>query len=117
MAVMSVMVLRLKPGRYDDFLKFHTQVEELWAKAGAQNQRLIAAGAAGEATGSIVATWEAEDYEKFGQVLHAFFNSGALLTSGGRAEAQTRRSRTFRSRPISTFLVEHRGAVARASVP
>jgi hypothetical protein len=82
MAVMSVTVLRLKPGRYDDFLKFHTQVEELWAKAGAQNQRLIAAGAAGEATGSIVATWEAEDYEKYGQVLHAFFNSGGAADLG-----------------------------------
>ena len=76
MAVTNVTVLTLKPGRYDDFLKFHTRIEELWAKAGAQNQRLMGAGAAGEASGSIVATWEAEDFEKFGQVMNSFFTSG-----------------------------------------
>jgi hypothetical protein len=57
-------------------LKTQTQSEALLVKSGAKNPRLIAAMAAGEASGSLVSTWEADDWAKYGQVLEAFFSGG-----------------------------------------
>jgi hypothetical protein len=80
MAVMSVAVLTVKPGRYEDFLKQQRMAEALLKNAGAKNLRLIVGLTAGEASGSMVTTWEADDFTEFGRVTDAFFaNGGAEL--------------------------------------
>jgi hypothetical protein len=87
MAVMSVTVMTIKPGRYADFLAGTKEADALLEKCGAKNLRLIAGLAAGEASGTIVATWEADDFEAFGKVSQAFFTSGGTeLLEGTGAE-------------------------------
>ena len=76
MAVMSVTVLTVKPGRYEDFLKEQEKSDALLKKAGAKNLRLVAALSAGEASGSVVAAFEADDWTAYGKVVDAFFASG-----------------------------------------
>ena len=76
MAVMSVTVVSVKPGRYDEFLKQQNDVEALLKKCGAKNQRLIVGLTAGEASGSMVTTYEADDFEAYGKIMDAFFSGG-----------------------------------------
>ena len=73
---MSVTVLMVKPGRYDDFLKQQKEAEALLEKCGAKNLRLIVGLAAGEASGSIVTTYEADDFTAYGKIMDAFFAGG-----------------------------------------
>jgi hypothetical protein len=80
MAVMSVTVLMVKPGRYEDFMKQQSEAEALLTKSGAKNMRLIAGLTAGEASGSLVTTFEADDFTAHGKVMDTFFaNGGAEL--------------------------------------
>jgi hypothetical protein len=76
MAVISVTVLAVKPGRYDDFAKQQKDAEALLEKCGAKNLRLMVGLTAGEASGSMVSTFEADDFEAHGKVLNAFFAGG-----------------------------------------
>jgi heme-degrading monooxygenase HmoA len=80
MAVMSVTIVTVKPGRYDDFLAMTARADQMLEKAGAKNIRLIVGLTAGEASGSMVTTWEAEDFTAYGRVTDKFFaNGGAEL--------------------------------------
>ena len=76
MAVMSVAILTVKPGRYEDFLKQQRMAEALLKNAGAKNLRLVVGLTAGEASGSMVTTWEADDFTEYGRVTDAFFGGG-----------------------------------------
>jgi hypothetical protein len=76
MAVMSVTILQVKPGRYEDYLAVSARADEMLEKAGAKNIRLIVGLAAGEASGSMVSTWEADDFTSHGKVTDAFFANG-----------------------------------------
>ena len=76
MAVMSVAVVTVKPGRYDDFLKQQRMAEAQLKNAGAKNLRLVVGLTAGEASGSFVTTWEADDFTEYGRVTDAFFAGG-----------------------------------------
>jgi hypothetical protein len=78
MAVMSVTILAVKPGRYEDFMKQQIESEELLTKSGAKNLRLIVGLTAGEASGSMVTTFEADDFEAYGKVMDAFFANGGV---------------------------------------
>src|SRR5690349_14608889 len=89
MAVMSVTILQVKPGRYDDYLAVTARADKMLEKAGAKNIRLIVGLTAGEASGSMVPTWEADDFTSHGKVTDAFFaNGGAeLLAELGGADS------------------------------
>jgi hypothetical protein len=76
MPVMSVTILQVKPGRYDDYLALTARADEMLEKAGAQNIRLVVGLTAGEASGSMVSTWEAEDFTAYGIVTDSFFGNG-----------------------------------------
>lgn len=89
MGVMSVTVMTIKPGRYADFLAGTKDSDALLEKCGAKNLRLIAGLAAGEGSGTIVATWEAEDFEAFGKVSQAFFTSGGAEIMEGTSAADS----------------------------
>jgi len=77
-AITSVTVLAVKPGRYDDFLKQQNEAEALLEKCGAKNLRLMVGLTAGEASGSIVTTFEADDFTAHGKVMDAFFAGGGV---------------------------------------
>ena len=83
MAVLSVTAMTIKPGRWSDFLAGQPATDEILTRAGAKNLRLIAAMSAGEASGSVVATWEADDWEAFGKVTNNFFNHGGAEVMEG----------------------------------
>jgi hypothetical protein len=89
MAVMSVAILSVKPGRYDDFLKLQSRSEGLLEKAGAKHQRLVVGLTAGEASGSMVSTFETDDFTDFGRVLDKFFAEGGaeLMMEIGAADS------------------------------
>jgi heme-degrading monooxygenase HmoA len=76
MAVMNVSVITVKPGRMKDYLESTARAEELLTKAGAKNLRLMATLTAGSESGTIISTWEADDFTTYGKVTDAFFASG-----------------------------------------
>ncbi len=82
MAVMNVSTITVKPGRFEDYLKLTAKAEALLTKCGAKNVRLIAGLSAGEASGTIVSTWEADDFTEFGKVTDAFFAGGGQELMG-----------------------------------
>jgi hypothetical protein len=84
MAVVSVTTLTVKPDRYEDFLETTRKAKAILEKSGAKNVRLLAALTAGEASGSLATTWEADDFAAQGAVLDKFLADPeglALLTS------------------------------------
>jgi hypothetical protein len=84
MAVVSVTTLTVKPDRYEDFLETSRKAKAILEKSGAKNVRLLAALTAGEASGSLATTWEADDFAAQGAVLDKFLADPeglALLTS------------------------------------
>jgi hypothetical protein len=89
MAVMSVAILTVKPGRFDDFLKIQTKAEGLLEKAGAKNQRLVVGLTAGEASGSMVSIFETDDFTDYGRVLDKVFAEGGseLMMQIGAADS------------------------------
>jgi hypothetical protein len=76
MAIVNVTNVTVKPGRYDDFLKQQRVTEALLKNAGAQNVRLVAGLVAGEASGSVAVSFEADDFKAHGKVMDAFFAGG-----------------------------------------
>jgi hypothetical protein len=78
MAVMSVTIMSVKPGMYQQFLEGQKEANALLEKSGAKNLRLIVGLTAGEASGSMVSTWEADDFTAYGKVTDAFFSSGGV---------------------------------------
>ena len=59
-ASLSVTTLTVKPDRFEDYLEYARQTKAVMEKCGARNIRLLAALVAGEATGSLVFSWEAD---------------------------------------------------------
>ena len=89
MAVVSVTTLSLKPDRYEAFLDTTRKSKALLEKHGAKNVRLIAALSAGEASGSLALTWEADDFGSQGAVMDKFLADEeglALLMSSNTSE-------------------------------
>ena len=91
MAVMSVTVIQVKPGRFEDYLAMTKRSDALLAECGAKNLRLIVGLAAGEASGAMVSTWEADDFTEYGKVTDAF-SRRAAPRSWRRPAARTHRS-------------------------
>jgi hypothetical protein len=84
MAVVSVATLTIKPDRYEDFLADTRKSKAILEKCGARNVRLLAALTAGQASGSLALTWEADDFGAQGAVLDKFLADPeglALITS------------------------------------
>jgi hypothetical protein len=77
MAVVSVATMTLKPGTYAAFTELHKRAKSTLEFCGAKNVRLLGTLLAGEATGSIVLTWEADDYASYGTVMDKFLNDSA----------------------------------------
>jgi hypothetical protein len=71
-AVVSVATLNVKPDRYEDFLETTRKAKTVLEKCGARNVRLMAALTAGEASGSLAMSWEADDFGSQGAVLDKF---------------------------------------------
>ena len=72
MAVVSASTLTVKPDRYEDFLETTRKAKAILEKCGAKNVRLLAALTAGEASGSVAMSWEADDFGSQGAVLDKF---------------------------------------------
>jgi hypothetical protein len=89
MAVMSVTIIAVKPGRMDDYLDIVRRSEQLLTDCGAKNVRLIVGLAAGEASGSMVTTWEADDFTEYGRVTDGFFSKGGveIMNENGAADS------------------------------
>ena len=77
MAVLSTTVIRVKPGRWNDFLKLMRTTNRVLNTAGAKSFRLLSAIAAGPASGTVVIVWEADDWEDYGRVSQRFFDDPA----------------------------------------
>ena len=73
MSVLSSTVIRVKPGRWNDFLKLMRTTSHVLTSSGAKRFRLVSGIAAGPASGTIVIVWEADDWEDYGQVSQRFF--------------------------------------------
>jgi len=72
MAVVSVTTATVKPDRFEDELEEVRKVKAIFEKCGAQNIRLLAALVAGEQTGSLAFTYEADDFAAWGAVFGNF---------------------------------------------
>ena len=72
MAVVSVTTVNVKPDRYEDFLEMTRKANAILEKSGAKNLRLLAGLSAGEASGSLVTIYEAEDFASQGAVVDRF---------------------------------------------
>ena len=83
MAVVSVTTLTVKPDRFDEALADVRKVKAIFEKIGARNVRLLAALVAGEATGGLAFTYEADDFAAQGAMQDKFFADpeGLALTS------------------------------------
>jgi hypothetical protein len=68
MGVVSATTLMVRPGRFEDFLPDARKGKALLEKYGAKNLRLMTAVVAGEATGSVILTYEVDDLTSFGAV-------------------------------------------------
>ena len=72
MAVTSVTTMTLKPDKYEEFLKTTSKAKAVLERHGAKNVRLMGSIVAGEQTGTLVTTWEADDYAAYGAVMDKF---------------------------------------------
>jgi hypothetical protein len=72
MAVVSATTLTVKPDRYEDLVGDCRNTKTIMEKNGAQNVRLLAGLVSGEATGSLVFTYEADDFGAAGAMLDKF---------------------------------------------
>jgi hypothetical protein len=66
MAVVSVTTFTAKPDRFEDAVADVRKVKAIFEKLGARNVRLLAALVAGEATGGLASTFEADDFASQG---------------------------------------------------
>ena len=69
MAVLSASTIIVKPDRYQDFVENSRKGKAIIEKSGGKNVRLLAGLVAGEATGSFVFTFEADDFADYGVVM------------------------------------------------
>ena len=79
MGVMSVTTYTVKPDRYDDFLSDVRTSKPILERSGAQNIRMVAALVAGEATGTLALTWEADGFAAQGAVLDKLLADPEML--------------------------------------
>jgi len=92
MAVVSVTTLTVKPDRYESFLETTRKSKALLERSGAKSVRLIAALSAGEASGSVALTWEADDFGAQGAVMDRFLADPeglALVMSSNTSDGPT----------------------------
>jgi hypothetical protein len=73
MAVVYTGTATVKPDRYEDYLNLIRKTKTLIERAGGKNLRLLVALVAGEATGTFVVTYEADDFAAFGTLNEKFF--------------------------------------------
>jgi hypothetical protein len=66
MAVVNVTTLTVKPDRFEDYVDLVRKVKAITARNGGRNVRLLAALVAGEVTGSLAFTYEADDFAAMG---------------------------------------------------
>ena len=72
MTVVSLTALRLKPGaNWEDAQKTFKKGNDLVRKHGGENVTMLAAMAAGEATGTVTLLYTAADWAKYGQLQDA----------------------------------------------
>jgi hypothetical protein len=72
MAVLSVTSLQVKPDQWEAFLDTQRRSKAVLERCGATNVRLIVGMTAGEASGTLVQTFEAPDYAASGAILDKF---------------------------------------------
>jgi len=92
MAVVGVTTLTLKPDGYEDYLLLARKSKALVEKCGGKNIRLLAALVAGEATGTMVFTFEADDLASWGAVGDKFMadpEGVALMSTGSSGPIAT----------------------------
>jgi hypothetical protein len=73
MAVLSVTTLAVKPDGFESALDDVRKVKAIFEKNGARNVRLLVGLVAGEATGTLVFTYEADDFAAQGAMQDKFF--------------------------------------------
>jgi hypothetical protein len=92
MAIISVTSMSVKPDSYEEFLKTTRKAKAVLENSGARKVRLMAALAAGEASGSVAMTWEAEDFAAQGAVMDKFLADDmglALIMSSNTSGSPT----------------------------
>ena len=85
MAVVTVSTLTVKPDRFEEYLDLARKAKAIEEKCGGKNVRLLAALVAGEATGSLVFIYEADDFAANGAVGDKFFadpEAVAMMSTG-----------------------------------
>jgi hypothetical protein len=78
MAVISVTTLTVKPDKYEAFLDQNRKAKVILERCGATNVRLMGTIVAGEASGTLAMTWEADDHASYGAVM----DSSWLILTG-----------------------------------
>jgi hypothetical protein len=73
MAVVSLTTFTAKPDRFEDAVADVRKVKAIFEKLGARNVRLLAALVAGEATGILAFTFEANDFASQGALQDKFY--------------------------------------------
>lgn len=92
MAVLSVTALQVKPDKWEEFLDQQRRAKAVLERCGATNYRLIVAMTAGEASGTLVGSWEAPDHAAAGAVLDKFLADPeglALMGESGMSDGAT----------------------------
>jgi hypothetical protein len=69
MAVVTTTIIQVRPDRWDEFVEQTRKGKAIVERAGAKNVRLLAGLVAGQQTGSVVFTSEADDFGAAGQVM------------------------------------------------
>jgi hypothetical protein len=72
MAVVTVVTLTVKPDRFADAVESVRKSKAIIERGGGRDFRLLAALVAGEATGSVVVSFEADDFAAYGSIQDKF---------------------------------------------
>jgi len=92
MAVISVTTLTVKPDKYEAFLDQNRKAKTILERCGAKNVRLMGTIVAGQASGTLAMTWEADDNASYGAVMDKFLadpDGLALLMQSNSADGPT----------------------------
>jgi hypothetical protein len=73
MAVVTTTILQVKPDRFEEWLDMTRKIKPMMEKAGAKNIRVLAGLVAGQQTGTVVFTSEADDFAGAGSMLDQAF--------------------------------------------
>jgi hypothetical protein len=84
MAVVSVSTVSVKEDRFEDAVADARKVKAIFEKVGAKDVRLLAALVAGEATGSLAFTYEADDFASQGAVQDKFLADPEAMALNAR---------------------------------